>query len=57
MKTRVCLKYFVSYCSLFYNTSARHEEYEYECDSTDTRATRATRVLHERHVCDTSEKF
>ena len=55
MKTRVCLKYFVSYCSLFYNTSARHEEYE--CDSTDTRATRATRVLHERHVCDTSEKF
>ena len=55
MKTRVSLKYFVSYCSLFYNTSARHEEYE--CDTIDTRATRATRVLHEGHVCDTSEKF
>ena len=35
--------------SLVYNTSARHERHE--CN------TSATRVLHKRYGCDTSEKF
>ena len=34
---------------------ARHEQRE--CDTSDMSATRATRMLHERHKCDTSERF
>ena len=44
---------------LIYNTSARHERHE--CDTSAIRATEcntsATRVLHGRHECRTSEKF
>ena len=39
----------ISGSSLFYNTSARHE-----CDTSDTNATRMTRVRHEQQECDTS---
>ena len=52
--------------SLFYNTSDRHQQYEYDTDNTsDTRATQlrhncntsTTRTTQVRHECDTSEKF
>ena len=33
----------------------RHERYK--CNTSETRATRATRVLYEQYKCDTSEKF
>ena len=39
----------ISGSSLFYKTSARHEQHE--CDTNDTSA---TRVRRERHECDTS---
>ena len=52
--------------SLFYNTSDRRQQYEYDTDNTrDTRATQlrhncntsTTRTTQVRHECDTSEKF
>ena len=38
--------------SLIYNTSVRHERHE--CDTSNKRATLATRVRHEKHECYTS---
>ena len=41
--------------SLFYNTSDRHQQYEYDTDNTsDTRATQLRQLQHEYYTNDTS---